>query len=143
VQNHKTKTHTQREANMKKTVRNITVLVLGLLLTGLPAVATTWNSDASVSGSSTYTLGGGSVSAPINATIAWYVYAYAQPGYSTASRVTVYLAGNLVIDQSMSSNGSNSGNQPATQAGTVNCYLEAWQSAPGAGGAGCGVTVDW
>lgn len=135
---------------MKKTIRNITVLVLGLLLTGLPAAATTWNSDASVSGPYTYTLGGGSVSAPSNATIGWYVYAYAQPpafppytATSTAARATVYLNGNLVIDQSMSSNGSNSGSQPIGQAGTVNCYLEAWQSQPNAGGAGCGVSVSW
>jgi hypothetical protein len=136
--------HTQREDNMKKLIRNITALVLGLLFICLPAVATTWNDDVSVSGSLTYTLGGGSVNAPSSATIGWYVYAYAQSPANAAARVTVYLDGNqFVLEEYQGANGSNSGSQPIPRAGTVIRYLEAWQSQSDAGAAGCGVTVGW
>ncbi len=133
---------------MNKMIRNLIVLLLGVLFTGLPGFATTWNSDASVSGQLTYTLGGGSVSAPSTATIGLDVYAYARsdfpPYYSTAAQVTVYLDGNqFVLEEYQGSNGSKSGSQPIPRAGTVICYLEAWQSEPYAGGAGCGVTVSW
>lgn len=125
---------------MKKMIQNIRVLVFGLLLTGLPAVATTWNSDVSLVGSETYMLGGGGVSAPSNATIGWYAYAY---GSSAAARVTVYVNSSLAIDQTVYANGSNSSTQPVGQAGTVNCYLEVWRASPGSGNAGCGVSVGW
>jgi hypothetical protein len=153
MRNHKQK-HMQREDNMKKPTRNITMLVLGLLLTALPAGATTWNVDAHAgwwgNGWTSYTLGGGSVNAPSNATIGWYAYAYS-PVYAFA-RVIVYVNGSgPVIDQSVSANGSNSGNQPISQAGTVNVYLETgastYEDQNGVtqyqGGTGCGVTVAW
>jgi hypothetical protein len=125
---------------MKKILKNIMVLMLGLLLSGLPAAAGSWNSDVSLVGGSTYTLGGGGVNVPSNATIGWYAYAY---GSDAAARVTVYVNGNLAIDQTVYVNGSNSASQPAGQAGTVNCYLEAWRASSGSGNAGCGVSVGW
>ena len=139
---------------MKKPIRNITMLVLGLLLTTLPAGATTWNVDAHAGswggGWIDYTLGGGSVNAPSNATIGWYAYAYSP--VSAFARVTVYVNGNgPVIDQTVSASGSNYGSQPVPQAGTVNVYLETgastYQDQNGQtqyqGGTGCGVTVGW
>jgi hypothetical protein len=138
-----TKPHA-KEVNMKKLVRNIMVLVLGLLFAGSPVFATTWNVDISVYGSLTYLLGGGSVSAPSTATIGWYAYAYATPGTNAAARVTVYMDGNqLVLDESQYANGNKSSSQAVPRAGTVNCYLEAWQSDANVGNAGCGVTVGW
>lgn len=132
---------------MKKTTGAITLLILGLLLAALPATATTWNTDCHAgwwNGSwiSTNT-GGGGVSAPSGASVGWYVYAYGS-GYAYA-RVTASGPG-VAIDQSVTNNGSNSGNQYTNAAGTVNVYLETGASVGPYGpdgGTGCGVTVAW
>jgi hypothetical protein len=125
---------------MKKQIKNITLLILGLLLTGLPSVANPTNWDVTASGSTTYILGGGSVNAPTNATVGWYIWAYATSPANSGGRVYVLLNGNQVLDKQLYASGSDSGSVPVS-AGTVNCYLEAWQT--GSAAAGCGVTVAW
>lgn len=128
---------------MKTKARNITLLVLGLLLAGLPAIAATWNRDTHAGwwggGWISYNTGGGSVSVPSGATVAWYAYAYSN---SSAFARVIASGPGVSIDESVNANGSNSGSQTTTAAGTVIVSLETGASGSD-GGTGCGVTVSW
>lgn len=132
---------------MKKLIRNITLLVVGLTLASLPATSATWNVDCHAGwwggGWIPYNTGGGSVSAPSGASVGWYAYAYSN---SYAFARVIASGPGVSIDQTVSANGSNGGSQNTTSAGTVYVTLETGASegpyGP-EGGTGCGVTVAW
>jgi len=127
---------------MKKLIRNITMLVLGLLLTGLPATATTWNADIHAGwlfGSWVpYASSGTGVSAPSGATVAWYAYTYGGSGSWASVSAT---APGVYIDETVYDNANDGGSQNMTSSGSVSVFLETVAS--GSGSTGCGVTVAW
>ncbi len=121
---------------MKKVIRNVVILAVGLLLTALPSNAGYFTDSISASGS--YALGGSGVNVPSNAVINWYGYAYGGGSPNPFARIMAYMApGGMFLDEYVSANGTASGSSGVPGAGDLNFYLEA------AGSSGCGVTVTW
>jgi len=127
---------------MKKLIKAVPMLVLGLCLSAFPATAGTWNVDIHAGwffGSWVpYASYSNSYSAPNGATVAWYCYAYG--GSGSYARVYATAPG-VYIDETVYDNSEDYSNQNLTSAGSVNMFLET--GASGGGGTGCGITIAW
>jgi hypothetical protein len=122
---------------MKKLIRNAKLLILGLILSALPAMAGYFVKDIGISGYNSSDWYGDTVWVPSGAIVSYHATTYDGAG----SYASVYAtAPGVFVDLHVYDNQTDGGYQITNAAGAVDLYIQAYTYG---GGANCGVTLVW